>query len=104
MKKLEECPRCGSNGFLVARDMLSTRHCCKCMSTWVPEKDNPIKLKSQLRDAVALIKVYRTGLIDVAEYGCTGESDDESSCGACLPCFANEIAVAPIPESIKELL
>lgn len=32
----ERCPKCGSAGFLVARNMLATRHCHKCGASWNP--------------------------------------------------------------------
>lgn len=64
MTKLEECPKCGSNGFLVARDMLSTRHCCKCMSTW----PCPSQVKDEQREAhVRILEERIDALIPIQE-------------------------------------
>lgn len=36
-KKETETCKCGSSDFVVARDMIATRHCTKCRATWVPK-------------------------------------------------------------------
>lgn len=36
-KKVAESCKCGSMEFVVARDMIATRHCIKCKSTWLPK-------------------------------------------------------------------
>jgi len=52
MTKLEECPKCGNTGFLVARDMIATRHCCKCQTTWEPEKPCCIRTRIDLNKEI----------------------------------------------------
>ena len=40
IKDDERCEGCGSGDFVVARDMIGTRHCVKCKASWVPNERN----------------------------------------------------------------
>lgn len=39
-KEDEKCSNCQSTKFVVARDMKATRHCTRCMHTWLPGRRN----------------------------------------------------------------
>jgi hypothetical protein len=40
----ERCPKCGSEDFAVARDMVATR-ACKCGHRWLPELKPELDVK-----------------------------------------------------------
>jgi FtsZ-binding cell division protein ZapB/RNA polymerase subunit RPABC4/transcription elongation factor Spt4 len=59
----EKCPNCGSTEFMVARDMLATRHCIQCHHQWV-------KVEYGVTCPECGNKNLKQDLQDTGEYGC----------------------------------